>query len=84
MRTEVLWGVLALLCQQTLVSGHILGRPSSANDLAQLKVRNHVIPVINTPFVETLHCEGPDTLTFKQREDQRQESSCMNNIFPVI
>ncbi|XP_026010680.1 natriuretic peptides B [Astatotilapia calliptera] len=37
MRTEVLWGVLALLCQQTLVSSHILGRPSSANDLAQLK-----------------------------------------------
>ncbi|XP_030590220.1 natriuretic peptides A [Archocentrus centrarchus] len=37
MRTEVLWGMLALLCQQTLVSSHILGRPSSTTDLAQLK-----------------------------------------------
>ncbi|XP_051282063.1 natriuretic peptides A [Dicentrarchus labrax] len=37
MRTVVLWGLLALLCQHTLVSSHILGRPSSTSDLAQLK-----------------------------------------------
>ncbi|XP_035512181.1 natriuretic peptides A [Morone saxatilis] len=37
MRTAVLWGLLALLCQHTLVSSHILGRPSSTSDLAQLK-----------------------------------------------
>ncbi|XP_033484339.1 natriuretic peptides A [Epinephelus lanceolatus] len=37
MRTAVLWGLLALLCQYTLVSSHILGRPSSTGDLAQLK-----------------------------------------------
>ncbi|KAM3872232.1 natriuretic peptides A [Diretmus argenteus] len=34
MTTAVLWGLLTLLCQHTLVSSHILGRPS---DLAQLK-----------------------------------------------
>lgn len=38
MRIVVLWGLLVLLCQHTLVSGHILGRPSSASDLAQLEV----------------------------------------------
>uniref|UniRef100_A0A3Q3MJW7 Natriuretic peptide A n=2 Tax=Mastacembelus armatus TaxID=205130 RepID=A0A3Q3MJW7_9TELE len=32
-----LWGLLALLCQHTLVDGHILGRASSTSDLAQLK-----------------------------------------------
>ncbi|XP_041802634.1 natriuretic peptides A [Chelmon rostratus] len=37
MRTTVLWGLMVLLCQHTLVSSHILGRPSSASDLAQLK-----------------------------------------------
>ncbi|GLD45536.1 natriuretic peptides A-like protein [Lates japonicus] len=37
MRTAVLWGLLALLCQHTLVSSHVLGRPSSTSDLAQLK-----------------------------------------------
>ncbi|XP_029363347.1 natriuretic peptides A [Echeneis naucrates] len=37
MRTTVLWGLLALLCQHTLVSSHILGRASSTSDLAQLK-----------------------------------------------
>ncbi|KAK2850780.1 hypothetical protein Q5P01_007056 [Channa striata] len=37
MRTEVLWGLLALLCQHTLVSSHVLGRASSTSDLAQLK-----------------------------------------------
>ncbi|XP_023267316.1 natriuretic peptides A [Seriola lalandi dorsalis] len=37
MRTAVLWGLLALLCQHTLVSSHILGRASSTSDLAQLK-----------------------------------------------
>ncbi len=42
MRTAVLWGLLALLCQHTLVSSHILGRPSSTSDLTQLKVRTHI------------------------------------------
>ncbi|KAM6929228.1 natriuretic peptides A-like [Lycodopsis pacificus] len=37
MRTAVLWGLLALLCQHTLVSSHILGRPSSTSELAQIK-----------------------------------------------
>ncbi|XP_040007538.1 natriuretic peptides A [Xiphias gladius] len=37
MRTAVLWGLLALLCQHTLISSHILGRASSTSDLAQLK-----------------------------------------------
>ncbi|XP_054640200.1 natriuretic peptides A [Dunckerocampus dactyliophorus] len=37
MRVVVLWGLLPLLCQYTLVSGHILGRTSSTDDLAQLK-----------------------------------------------
>ncbi|XP_032376160.1 natriuretic peptides A [Etheostoma spectabile] len=37
MRTAVLWGLLALLCQHTLVSSHVLGRTSSTSDLAQLK-----------------------------------------------
>ncbi|KAM9350924.1 natriuretic peptides A [Symphorus nematophorus] len=37
MRTAVLWGLLVLLCQHTLVSSHILGRPSSTSDLTQLK-----------------------------------------------
>ncbi|KAM7411033.1 hypothetical protein PAMA_021152 [Pampus argenteus] len=37
MRTAVLWGLLTLLCQYTLVSSHVLGRPSSTSDLAQLK-----------------------------------------------
>ncbi|XP_029974873.1 natriuretic peptides A [Salarias fasciatus] len=37
MSPVVLWGLLVLLCQQTLVGGHVLGRPSSAGDLTQLK-----------------------------------------------
>ncbi|KAK5862951.1 hypothetical protein PBY51_000016 [Eleginops maclovinus] len=37
MRTAVLWGLLALLCQHTLVSTHTLGRPSPNIDLVQLK-----------------------------------------------
>nr|XP_020440928.1 natriuretic peptides A [Monopterus albus] len=40
MRIVVLWGplaLLALLCEHTLVSSHILGRASSTSDLAQLK-----------------------------------------------
>uniref|UniRef100_A0AAQ5WWA1 Natriuretic peptides A n=1 Tax=Amphiprion ocellaris TaxID=80972 RepID=A0AAQ5WWA1_AMPOC len=37
MRTMVLWGLLAFLFQQTLVSSHILGRPSSTSELTQLK-----------------------------------------------
>ncbi|XP_031735677.1 natriuretic peptides A isoform X2 [Anarrhichthys ocellatus] len=37
MRTAVLWGLLALLCQHTLVSSHILGRSSSTSELAQIK-----------------------------------------------
>ncbi|KAI9532516.1 hypothetical protein NQZ68_031218 [Dissostichus eleginoides] len=37
MRTGVLWGLLALLCQHTLVSAHTLGRSSSNSDLVQLK-----------------------------------------------
>ncbi|XP_068195868.1 natriuretic peptides A [Antennarius striatus] len=37
MRTAVLGGLLVLLCQHTLVSSHVLGRPSSTSDLAQLK-----------------------------------------------
>ncbi|KAM9856285.1 natriuretic peptides A [Aulostomus maculatus] len=37
MRIAVLWGLLALLCQLTLVNTHILGRPSLASDLAKLK-----------------------------------------------
>ncbi|XP_034732781.1 natriuretic peptides A [Etheostoma cragini] len=37
MRTAVLWGLLVLLCQHTLVSSHVLGRTSSTSDLAQLK-----------------------------------------------
>ncbi|XP_008288393.1 natriuretic peptides A [Stegastes partitus] len=37
MRTMVLWGLLVLLFQQTLVSSHVLGRPSSTSDLTQLK-----------------------------------------------
>lgn len=48
MRITVLWGLLVLLCQDTLVSSHILGRPSSASDLAQLKVRTHVAPLLIT------------------------------------
>ncbi|XP_035014199.1 natriuretic peptides A [Hippoglossus stenolepis] len=37
MRTAAVWGLLALLCQHTLVSSHILGRATSTSDLAQLK-----------------------------------------------
>ncbi|XP_077439951.1 natriuretic peptides A [Vanacampus margaritifer] len=37
MRALVLWGLLPLLCQYTLVSSHVLGRTSSPDDLAQLK-----------------------------------------------
>ncbi|XP_054464614.1 natriuretic peptides A [Anoplopoma fimbria] len=37
MGTAVLWGLLALLCHHTLVSSHILGRPSSTSELAQIK-----------------------------------------------
>ncbi|XP_061648215.1 natriuretic peptides A isoform X2 [Phyllopteryx taeniolatus] len=37
MRVAVLWGLLPLLCQYTLVSSHILGRTSSPDDLAQLR-----------------------------------------------
>ncbi|KAM4609924.1 natriuretic peptides A [Polymixia lowei] len=37
MRTAVLSGLLALLCHLTLVTGHVLGRPYSTSDLAQLK-----------------------------------------------
>ncbi|XP_029911990.1 natriuretic peptides A [Myripristis murdjan] len=37
MRTVVLWGLLALLYQHTLVSSHVLGRSYSPSDLAQLK-----------------------------------------------
>uniref|UniRef100_UPI0037E9ADA7 natriuretic peptides A n=1 Tax=Semicossyphus pulcher TaxID=241346 RepID=UPI0037E9ADA7 len=37
MRIAVLWGLLLLLVQHTLVSSHVLGRPSSTSDLAQLK-----------------------------------------------
>ncbi|CAB1336819.1 unnamed protein product [Coregonus sp. 'balchen'] len=36
-RTAVSWGLLLLLCQQTLVAAHVLGRPYPASDLAQLK-----------------------------------------------
>ncbi|KAM6977157.1 natriuretic peptides A-like [Aplochiton taeniatus] len=37
MRTAILWGLLALICQQTLVQAHVLGRASSTSDLALLK-----------------------------------------------
>ncbi|XP_034393147.1 natriuretic peptides A [Cyclopterus lumpus] len=37
MRTVVLWGLLALLCQHTVVNSHVLGRPSSTSELAQIK-----------------------------------------------
>ncbi|KAM8829947.1 natriuretic peptides A-like [Synchiropus picturatus] len=37
MRVVVLLGLLVLMCQHTLVSSHILGRPSSTSDLVQLK-----------------------------------------------
>ncbi|XP_077586733.1 natriuretic peptides A [Stigmatopora nigra] len=37
MRVWVLWGLLPLLCQYTVVSGHFLGRTSTADDLVQLK-----------------------------------------------
>ncbi|KAM9314754.1 uncharacterized protein KZ484_024416 [Pholidichthys leucotaenia] len=37
MRPVVLWVLLAVLVQQTLVSSHILGRPPTTGDLAQLK-----------------------------------------------
>ncbi|XP_061665279.1 natriuretic peptides A [Syngnathoides biaculeatus] len=37
MRVVVLWGVLPLLCQYTLVGSHVLGRTSSPDDLAQLR-----------------------------------------------
>ncbi|CAJ1055208.1 natriuretic peptides A [Xyrichtys novacula] len=37
MRAVVLWGLLVLLCQHTLVSGHVLGRQSSTSDLSELK-----------------------------------------------
>ncbi|KAM3617017.1 uncharacterized protein V6R79_001143 [Siganus canaliculatus] len=37
MSPVVMWGLLVLFCQHTLVNSHILGRPSSASDLAQLK-----------------------------------------------
>ncbi|NP_001117017.1 cardiac hormone precursor [Salmo salar] len=36
-RTAVSWGLLLLLCQQTLVAAHVLGRPYPDSDLAQLK-----------------------------------------------
>nr|AHF49789.1 atrial natriuretic peptide [Oncorhynchus gorbuscha] len=36
-RTAVSWGLLLLLCQQTLVAAHVLGRPYPESDLAQLK-----------------------------------------------
>lgn len=39
MRSVVLWGLLVLLCLQTPVGSHVLGRASATGDLAQLKVR---------------------------------------------
>lgn len=40
MKTAGLWGLLALLCQLSLgTKGHVLARPYSTGDLAQLKVR---------------------------------------------
>ncbi|XP_029011346.1 natriuretic peptides A [Betta splendens] len=37
MRRVVLWSLVVLLCQRTLVGSHVLGRASTTGDLAQLK-----------------------------------------------
>ncbi|XP_068454060.1 natriuretic peptides A [Clinocottus analis] len=66
MRTAVLWGLLALLCQHTLVSSHILGRPSSSSELAQMKA-------LLQRFEETLAEAAPEEDSEADYEGTNQE-----------
>uniref|UniRef100_A0A3Q1JLR7 Uncharacterized protein n=1 Tax=Anabas testudineus TaxID=64144 RepID=A0A3Q1JLR7_ANATE len=68
MRIAVLWGLLALLCQHTLVSSHILGRSSSTSDLAQLKS-------LLERFEETLAEAGQEEDSEGDYEGTNQESA---------
>lgn len=79
MRTGVLWGLLALLGQLTLVSSHILGRPSSTSDLVQLKVRDHNGPSVVTPalFEGQVHSQLVNNVVYlKVRDENMLYSSC--------
>ncbi|XP_059189826.1 natriuretic peptides A [Centropristis striata] len=70
MRTAVLWGLLALLFHHTMVSSHILGRPSSTSDLAQLKS-------LLERFEETLAeaAQAEDSEADYEKINQQPESS---------
>ncbi|XP_029292141.1 natriuretic peptides A [Cottoperca gobio] len=77
MRTAVLWGLLALLCQHTLVSSHILGRPSSTSDLTQLK---SLLERFEENLAEAVQDEDSeaDYEGTKQQPDNRQASRGWN------
>ncbi|CAL8323638.1 unnamed protein product [Merluccius merluccius] len=62
MKTAVLWGLLALLCQLSLgTRGHVLARPYSTGDLAQLKS-------LLERFEETLAEGAPEDNTLVEEE----------------
>ncbi|CAL8368579.1 unnamed protein product [Lota lota] len=62
MKRAVLWGLLALLCQLRLgTRGHVLARPYSTGDLAQLKS-------LLERFEETLAEGAPEDNTLVEEE----------------
>ncbi|XP_034551190.1 natriuretic peptides A [Notolabrus celidotus] len=72
MRAAVLWGLLVLLCQHSLVSGHVLGRPSSSSDLAQLK---SLLQRFEETLAEAAQEEGNSEADYEetnQEPEQRQ------------
>uniref|UniRef100_A0A8C5E210 Natriuretic peptides A-like n=1 Tax=Gouania willdenowi TaxID=441366 RepID=A0A8C5E210_GOUWI len=70
MSPVVLWGLLVLLVQQSLVCSHVLGRPSSSSDLSQLKS-------LLERFEETLAeaAEAEDQESDYEGTDQQPENS---------
>ncbi|KAG7274841.1 hypothetical protein CRUP_038814 [Coryphaenoides rupestris] len=63
MKTAGLWGLLALLCQLSLgTRGHVLARPYSIGDLAQLKS-------LLERFEETLAEGTPEDNTLVEEEE---------------
>ncbi|KAM6981905.1 natriuretic peptides A [Tautogolabrus adspersus] len=69
MRAAVLWGLLVLLCQRTLVSGHVLGRPSATSDLAQLK---SLLQRFEETLAEAAQEEEDSEADYNQEPEQRQ------------
>ncbi|XP_074537101.1 natriuretic peptides A [Halichoeres trimaculatus] len=71
MRAAVLWGLLVLLCQHTLLSGHVLGRPSETNDLAQLK---SILQRLGETLAEVVQEEGDPEAGYEEPSQEPEQS----------